>query len=73
MHIFFLPQQLMRSTSRQKFLFLLGNPQALVVVLICLCTILFSVTNYSFVIVICHVFVMFFLEMKEREYELIYS
>ena len=57
-------QQLMRRTSRQKFVFLLGNPQALVVVLICFCTLLFSVTNYSFVSVICHVFVMFFLEMK---------
>ena len=47
----------MRRTSRQKFVFLLGNPQALVVVVICLCTILFYVMNYSFVIVICHVFV----------------
>ena len=28
----------MRRTARQKFVFLLGNPQALVVVLICLCT-----------------------------------
>ena len=40
-----------------------GNLLALVV-LICLCTLLFSVTNFLFVIVICHVFVMFFLEIR---------
>ena len=70
MHAFYLFlmfffQQQMRRTARQKFVFRLGNPQALVVFICnCLCTILFSVTNYSFVIVICHVFVIFFLEMK---------